>query len=131
VRPRHLACSLLRGATASVSRDDKIEIPDGREGADHGKHRGAEVIQPKGQIDGVCSDRFATVRDAFAYNLASGQDIGASVAIFVDGELVVDLWGGYCDATYTRPWGRDTIAQGLLVHEDGRRALCAPAGQSG
>ena len=65
---------------------------------------GAQVIQAKGQIEGSCSDRFAAVREAFAYNLGSGQDIGASVAIVVDGELVVDLWGGYVDTTYTRPW---------------------------
>ena len=46
---------------------------------------GAQVIQAKGQIEGSCSDRFAAVREAFAYNLGSGQDIGASVAIAVDG----------------------------------------------
>jgi CubicO group peptidase (beta-lactamase class C family) len=31
--------------------------------------------------------------------------------VFIDGEPVVDLWGGYFDATYTRPWERDTIVQ--------------------
>lgn len=62
-------------------------------------------------IEGTCSDRYAAVREAFADNLSSSQDIGASVAIVVEGELVVDLWGGYFDATYTRPWARHTIAQ--------------------
>ena len=33
------------------------------------------------------------------------------MAVFIDGEPVVDLWGGYFDATYARPWERDTIVQ--------------------
>jgi CubicO group peptidase (beta-lactamase class C family) len=51
------------------------------------------------------------VREAFALNLESGQDIGASVSVFVDGEPVVDLRGGYMDATYTRPFDRHTRSQ--------------------
>jgi CubicO group peptidase (beta-lactamase class C family) len=31
------------------------------------------------------------------------------VAVALDGELVVDLWGGYQDAGRTTPWSRDTI----------------------
>jgi CubicO group peptidase (beta-lactamase class C family) len=85
---------------------------------------GAQNLPSKVFIEGTCDDRFAPVRDALAYNLASCQDIGASVAIFVDGELVVDLWGGYFDATYTRPWGRDTIAQGFSSTKT-VAALCA------
>src|SRR5690242_13636198 len=46
-------------------------------------------------VHGACPDRFSAVRDAFAANLDSGGDVGASVAVFLDGERVVDLWGGY------------------------------------
>jgi len=63
------------------------------------------------EVDGTCADRFEPVRAAFRDNLDTGQDIGAAVAIFVDGELVVDLWGGHFDGTYTRPFGSDTIVQ--------------------
>ena len=70
------------------------------------------AVPDKLPIEGKCADRFTPVRDAFAYNLATGQDVGASVAIFVDGEPVVDLWGGYFDGTYTRPFGPHTIVQG-------------------
>ncbi len=72
----------------------------------------AAVMHAKVEIKGTCSERFAPVREAFAHNLESGQDVGASVAVFVDGEPVVDLWGGHFDGTYTRPYERDTIAQG-------------------
>jgi len=61
------------------------------------------------EISGVCDERFAAVRDALATNLDNGLDVGASVAVFVDGEAVVDIWGGSLDAEGSVPWQRDTI----------------------
>jgi CubicO group peptidase (beta-lactamase class C family) len=65
-------------------------------------------------IDGFCDARFAAVEEAFRRNMAEGdpvcgEEIGACVSITVEGETVVDLWGGYQDAARTRPWQRDTI----------------------
>jgi CubicO group peptidase (beta-lactamase class C family) len=62
-----------------------------------------------GQVDGLCVARFSAVRAAFVELFATGQDVGASVAVCLDGDLVVDLWGGHADGDRTRPWGRDTI----------------------
>lgn len=62
------------------------------------------------RIKGECPDRFERVREALQFNLDSGEDIGASVAVYIDGEPVVDLWGGYFDESFERPWERDTIA---------------------
>jgi len=59
--------------------------------------------------DGFNEDRFAPVRAAFEANLASGADLGASFCATLEGETVVDLWGGWADAEKTRPWARDTI----------------------
>jgi len=61
-------------------------------------------------VHGFTHDRFAAVREVFAANLDSGQDVGASFCATLEGETVVDLWGGYADAAKTRPWERDTIA---------------------
>jgi CubicO group peptidase (beta-lactamase class C family) len=61
------------------------------------------------EISGVCEERFAGVRDAFATNLDSGLDVGASVAVFVDGVAAVDIWGGHIDEDGSVPWQRDTI----------------------
>jgi CubicO group peptidase (beta-lactamase class C family) len=83
-----------------------------------------DVFRPKVQIQGTCSDEFAPVRAVFAHNLETGQDIGASVAVFVEGQPVVDLWGGYFDGTYTRPFGRHTIVQGYSSTKT-VTALCA------
>ena len=60
-------------------------------------------------IEGICREEFHAVREVFEYHLDSGIATGASVAVFIDGEPVVDLWGGYFDATYTRPSSRDSV----------------------
>ena len=73
--------------------------------------------------EGVCDDRFEAVREALAASL-DADDVGASVAVFVDGEPVVDLWGGYADATRTRPWERDTIVNVYSTTKT-MTALCA------
>src|SRR5262245_18775992 len=82
------------------------------------------VMQKKVDVNGVCESRFDPVREAFAFNLDTAQDVGASVAVFVDGEPVVDLWGGHFDATYTRLFERDTICQGFSSTKT-VTALCA------
>src|SRR6266545_4607845 len=60
-------------------------------------------------IHGTCSDQFASAHDAMALNFEQGLDVGASVAVTLDGELVVDLWGGHTDEARTSEWERDTI----------------------
>jgi len=65
-------------------------------------------------IHGHCDPRFLAVRDAFAANFAAGREVGASFAATVEGEPVVDLWGGHADAATTRPWERDTIVNVFL-----------------
>ena len=62
-----------------------------------------------GSTQGMTHDRFANVRTAFDANFASGQDIGASFCATLEGETVVDLWGGFADADPSRAWERDTI----------------------
>jgi CubicO group peptidase (beta-lactamase class C family) len=75
------------------------------------------------EIHGVCDDRFGDVRAVFAASLDK-DDVGASVAVHVDGEPVVDLWGGYADADRTVPWERDTITNVWSITKT-MTALCA------
>ncbi len=58
---------------------------------------------------GHCSSRFRKVGERFRDNLETGRDVGASIALYVDGVLEVDLWGGHCDAARLRPWHADTL----------------------
>jgi CubicO group peptidase (beta-lactamase class C family) len=60
-------------------------------------------------INGFCDPRFEPVRAAFAENWDVFDEVGASVAITLDGRSVVDLWGGWADGARTRPWERDTM----------------------
>jgi len=62
-----------------------------------------------GSVGGFTRDRFAPVRAAFEANLASGADLGACFTATVEGETVVDLWGGWADEAKTRSWDKDTI----------------------
>jgi CubicO group peptidase (beta-lactamase class C family) len=61
-------------------------------------------------LGGTCSKRFDSLRELFAAKLESDEDLGASLAVIIDGEMVVDLWGGWADEARTVPWTADTIA---------------------
>src|SRR3954447_22180692 len=61
------------------------------------------------EVHGFCDDRFKELRDILSGNLDSGDDLGASVALTIDGKPLVDLWGGWSDAAQTTPWAEDTI----------------------
>jgi CubicO group peptidase (beta-lactamase class C family) len=73
---------------------------------------------------GLCSARFEPVREEFERNFAERGEIGASVCVTVDGETVVDLWGGLADPVTQRAWERDTIGV-VWSCTKGAAALCA------
>jgi len=75
------------------------------------------------EIQGSYDDLFSAVPNALAAILDGGQT-GGAVAVFVDGEPVVDVWGGYVDAARTVPWQRDTIVNVWSVTKL-MTALCA------
>ncbi len=61
------------------------------------------------EIHGTFDERFAPVREAFEANFRERGDVGACVAVSLEGEPVVDLWGGFRDRAGTMPWQQDTI----------------------
>src|SRR5246127_1515488 len=61
-------------------------------------------------IQGSWAPGFERVRDAFLENFALRNEVGAAVAAWVDGDLVVNLWGGTADAAGCRPWRQNTLA---------------------
>ncbi|MGF2952279.1 serine hydrolase domain-containing protein, partial [Mycobacterium sp. THU-M116] len=74
-------------------------------------------------IHGFCAPDFVRVREAFACNFALRNEVGAAVAAWVDGDLVVNLWGGSADAAGTRPWRQDTLTT-VLSGTKGLSATC-------
>ena len=59
-------------------------------------------------VSGYVAPGFAPVREAFEANFASDRELGAGFAAFLDGELIVDLQGGYADRARTRAWDAHT-----------------------
>src|SRR5438874_6734015 len=76
------------------------------------------------EIEGTCTPEFIRVREQFARNFAERAEVGASVCITVDGESVVDLWGGVADPPTGRAWDRDTIGV-VWSCTKGATSLCA------
>ncbi len=60
-------------------------------------------------IHGFSDERFDRLGEVLAESIDAGGDVGASVSVTIEGETVVDLWGGWIDETRTDPWQEDTI----------------------
>ncbi len=76
------------------------------------------------RAEGICDPKFRRVRQAFEDNFETRGEVGASVALTIDGKQVIDLWGGYADKKKTRPWTRDTIVN-VYSTTKGLTAICA------
>jgi CubicO group peptidase (beta-lactamase class C family) len=74
-------------------------------------------------IHGTCDPRFARVREVFAENFRERDEVGAAVAITLDGRPMVDLWAGHADQARARPWERDTIVN-VYSTTKGMTAIC-------
>lgn len=57
--------------------------------------------------EGMVAPGFERVREAFEAGLS--DELGAGFAAVRDGQVVVDLYGGWADRGKTRAWTRDTI----------------------
>ena len=62
------------------------------------------------EVRGTCHSDFDSVREEFTRNFTEREEMGASLHITVDGESVVDLWGGVADPATGRRWEADTLA---------------------
>lgn len=61
------------------------------------------------KIHGHVAPGFEGVRDVFAAQFERGEEVGASFAIYKDGDYLVDLWAGHADKAKTKEWTRDTL----------------------
>ena len=60
------------------------------------------------EVYGEHDERFEGVRAALERSL-EGEELGASIAVDLDGETVVDIWGGFRDTARKVSWTSDTI----------------------
>lgn len=75
-------------------------------------------------IHGSLDPRFARMGEILSANIDSGADVGASVAVMHEGELVVDIWGGWVDEAHSAPWQSDTLTN-VWSSTKTQMALCA------
>jgi CubicO group peptidase (beta-lactamase class C family) len=61
------------------------------------------------EVRGVCPPEFAPVRQAFEANFDDGAELGARFSLALEGEIVVDLMGGFADRGETRPFDERTL----------------------
>src|SRR5438034_1179538 len=62
-----------------------------------------------GVLHGHYDKRFEDLVAALADEVTGDGELGAAIAVDIDGEFVVDVWGGYADKAKTRAWRKDTI----------------------
>lgn len=66
--------------------------------------RGAEY-----QVHGTFAPGFEEVWFEFRRNFVERGEVGAALAVYHRGQLVVDVWGGFRDADHREPWQQDTM----------------------
>lgn len=64
---------------------------------------------PYSPVTGHTSAGFDPVRDAFAANFQGDGELGAGFAVMLDGDVIVDLLGGWADRQKTREWDAGTL----------------------
>ena len=75
-------------------------------------------------VQGTFDPAFASVARAFEANFAERGEVGASLCLAVDGETVLDIWGGTARPSTKEPWQRDTIVP-VYSCTKAATALCA------
>ncbi|MBN2051389.1 MAG: beta-lactamase family protein [Spirochaetales bacterium] len=63
-------------------------------------------------VHGFVAEGYEEVKAEFERNFSKRGELGGAFTAYVDGEKVVDLWGGWADPKKSRPWEEDT---GVLV----------------
>lgn len=79
-------------------------------------------------VHGTCAPRFENVRRVFTERFEGKKEVGAAISFTLDGEVVVDLWGGFMapedEAEGNREWERDTLVNTYSTTK-GMTAICA------
>src|SRR5215471_1390467 len=75
------------------------------------------------RVSGECDPRFEPVREAFAANFRDHAELGAAVAVQIDGRTRIDLWAGLAARAEKTPWTRDTLVN-VYSTTKGLAALC-------
>ena len=75
-------------------------------------------------VQGYLAPQFDAVARAFERNFSEFDELGASCCVYLNGEPVVDIWGGWADVAKTKPWQEHTLS-GFYSVGKSFTALCA------
>ena len=73
---------------------------------------------------GYCHEDFSEVQRIFNHNFFKYGEIGSSLCVIVDGEIVVDVWAGHKNKEKTKEWDEDTLSVAFSSTK-AALALCA------
>jgi CubicO group peptidase (beta-lactamase class C family) len=76
------------------------------------------------EVQGYVVAGFEGVRDAFVNNFVEQGEVGAGFALFVDGVMVADMYGGFIDEVTREPYTDETL-QVVFSTTKGATAACA------
>lgn len=85
---------------------------------------------PTGRVSGSFDTQFSGVVDAYIQNFQKRDEVGASLCVAIDGEVVVDVWGGTGNQASEEhgieatPWEQDTVCT-VFSSTKGATALAA------
>jgi len=75
-------------------------------------------------MSGYCHEDFSEVEKIFNHNFYKYEEIGSSLCVIVDGEIVLDIWAGHKNKDKTKEWSEDTLSVAFSSTK-AALALCA------
>lgn len=60
-------------------------------------------------IEGYIDNRYLIIADAFSNNFKDHGEIGASLCVYHNHDLVIDIWSGFKDCKKKLKWDKDTV----------------------
>jgi len=75
------------------------------------------------EVNGYCDERFIEAKELFEQSISSGFELGCAITLEIEGEVVLDLWGGHANLEKTEKWKKDTIVN-VFSTTKGMAAMC-------
>ncbi|CAF4098310.1 unnamed protein product [Rotaria magnacalcarata] len=85
-------------SASEMDDDDDDDVDDINDSEDDGE-----------DVGGIVQNDWEPLRALFEQNFQNNADLGASLAVYHRGKLVVNLWGGWFDKQKAKPYDNDTL----------------------
>ena len=55
-------------------------------------------------VKGYCDEKFSEAKEVFSKSISTGFELGAAISLEIEGETVLDLWGGVDSPSKGTEW---------------------------